>query len=798
MNLTRRLAILSPLAFFAVASAAEAQVAPRSPRIGYLYPAGGRQGTTFQVKLGGQFLDGASSVYVSGTGVQAAVVEHVKPLTPQQANKLKEQLAELQQKRAAALGGARKSGKRGTPDAAKESASPARKPAQRAAWTAEDEKLLAEIRRKLATFVRRPMNPTIAETVVIQVTVAPDAEPGQRELRLSTQLGLTNPLVFCVGQLPEFKEKGPSAGPAPFAAKKKPAVKPKAGAKGKAGIKPQPGPTETVTNITLPATVNGQILPGEVDHFRFAARKGQRLVVAASARQLIPYLADAVPGWFQATLALYDAKGNELAYDDDFRFDPDPVLFCEIPADGHYTIEIKDAIYRGREDFVYRITVGELPFVTGIFPLGGRSGEQTPVELSGWNLPVDKLTVDNTRRGPGIYPLSVRKGEWESNRVPFAVDALPQCLEKEPNDRPEHAQPLPPPAIVNGRIDRPGDCDVFRFEGRAGAQIVAEVRARRLGSPLDSFLKLTDSAGRQLAANDDYEDKGAGLVTHHADSWLSATLPADGTYYVSLSDAQHKGGPEYAYRLRIGPPQPDFEFRVVPSSINARAGATIPITVYALRRDGFAGDITLALKDPPPGFALGGAVVPAGQDQVRLTLRVPTAPQQNPYTLHLEGRATIDGREVSHPAVPAEDMMQAFAYHHLVPAREMRVAVAGRAAPKAPLVRILSQTPVKIPAGGTARVQIATPARALAGQIRLDLSDPPEGIAIKTVSPSALGTEIVLGSDAAKVKPGLRGNLIVVASGRRTGPAAKVKPAAAQRVVPLATLPAIPFEIVAP
>ncbi|MFK9339967.1 hypothetical protein ACJEKK_25535, partial [Escherichia coli] len=87
---------------------------------------------------------------------------------------------------------------------------------------------------------------------------------------------------------------------------------------------------------------------------------------------------------FQATLALCDAKGNELAYDDDFRFDPDPVLYFEVPADGQYVIEIKDALYRGRDDFVYRIAMGESPFVTGIFPLGGRAGEQTAAELTGW------------------------------------------------------------------------------------------------------------------------------------------------------------------------------------------------------------------------------------------------------------------------------------------------------------------------------------------------------------------------------------------------------------------------------
>ena len=89
-------------------------------------------------------------------------------------------------------------------------------------------------------------------------------------------------------------------------------------------------------------------------------------------------------------------------------------------------------------------------------------------------------------KAPGIYPLSVRQGDMTSNPVPFAVDTLPECLEKEPNDSLQTAQPVTLPVIVNGRIDRPGDWDVFRFEGRAGEQIVAEVLARRLESPLDS------------------------------------------------------------------------------------------------------------------------------------------------------------------------------------------------------------------------------------------------------------------------------------------------------------------------
>jgi hypothetical protein len=752
MNLSRWHAIPGLALLLMAAPAVQAQ--PFSPRLGYVYPAGGRQGTTFQVTVGGQYLANTANAYVSGAGVQAEVVEYNRPLTQKEFTDLREKLQELQQQKekdAAAL------------------------------------KEIADIRAKiLKNPPNRQGNPAIAETVTLKVTMAADAEPGPREIRLAAPVGLSNPLLFDVGQLPEFSK--------PAAKIADPQVE---RFRARFGGQPTITPAKSDTTVALPAIVNGQMMPGAADRYRFQARKGQRLVVAAGARELIPYLPDAVPGWFQATLALYDAKGRELAYDDDYRFHPDPVLYYEIPQDGDYVVEIKDAIYRGRQDFVYRIALGELPFVTSIFPLGGRAGEQTTVEVKGWNLPVASLTMDAKDKGPGVYPLSARKEEWVSNHVPFAVDTLPECLEREPNNKPESAQPVTLPVIVNGRIDRPDDWDVLRFEGHGGSQIVAEVYARRLDSPLDSVLKLTDAAGKQLAFNDDHEDKGAGLTTHQADSWLCATLPADGTYYLHLGDAQHKGGPEYAYRLRLSPPQPDFELRVVPSGINVRGGATVPLTVHALRKDGFSGEIALALKDAPRGFALSGGQVPANQDQVRLTLTVPPVSPKEPLSLSLEGRATIQGREVWRPAVPAEDMMQAFAYHHLVPAKEMKVAVSGRNMARAPL-RIVGGAPVRIPVGGTARVQVETPTPAFLDRVRLELSEPPSGIAIKNVSPSGGGAEIVLQCDAAKAKPGLRGNLIVSIFAVPAASADKGKAPGNQRRAPMGSLPAIPFEIVTP
>ena len=78
------------------------QAQPVGPRIGYIYPAGGQQGATFQVVVAGQYLGGVSGAFVSGAGVQAKVIEHIEPLTVEQGLLLKDKLTALQEKKAAA------------------------------------------------------------------------------------------------------------------------------------------------------------------------------------------------------------------------------------------------------------------------------------------------------------------------------------------------------------------------------------------------------------------------------------------------------------------------------------------------------------------------------------------------------------------------------------------------------------------------------------------------------------------------------------------------------------------------
>jgi hypothetical protein len=322
---------------------------------------------------------------------------------------------------------------------------------------------------------------------------------------------------------------------------------------------------------------------------------------------------------------------------------------------------------------------------------------------------------------------------------------------------------------------------------------VAEVVARRLGSPLDSMLKVTDGAGKLLAISDDFEDRCAGLITHQADSYVRFKVPADGTYYVHLGDAQEKGGSDYAFRLRVSAPRPDFELRVTPSNLNVRGGASVPLTVHAIRRDGFAGEIVLSLKDAPAGFALAGGKIPAGQDVVKLTLKAPAGMSDEPVALHVEGTAKMKDQVVTRAALPAEEMQQAFSYRHLVPAENLLVDVLARQVQRNE-IKLLSETPVKLTPGVDCRFLVGLPLNMPAGKLSLELTDPPEGVALRSVTPTRGGTEMLLTCDAAKAKAGAKGNLIVTIMLERQPPAgaAGARPG---RMIPVGTLPAIPFEV---
>jgi len=795
----------------------------REPKIGYLYPGGGQQGTVIQITAGGQYLNGATDVYISGRGVHASVVKYIRPLRnlqKEQRQLIQTRLKEVRDMRLAELPGSggrpgrqQKASTRKTVD--KPGPSEKEKDAKTEEVKMPDYPLLYDLENKslrelahissVLFFPRNKlqMNRQLAEMVLIEITIDPDAQPGGRELRLVTKTGLTNPMVFQVGLLPEVRELEPNNRQA---YPELPGLRRVAGRV--EGVPPSnrgqdargTDALDTAEPLDLPVLLNGQIMPGDVDRFRFRARKGQQLVIEAQARSLVPYLADAVPGWFQAVLALYDAGGKEVAFADDYRFNPDPVLFYKIPENGEYELEIRDSIYRGREDFVYRIAVSEQPFITQMFPLGGRAGVETVASIDGWNLPGTELPLDTRRGGNNIRKTAYYNQKCLSNSVTYAVDTLPECNETESNNTPEESQLIELPKIINGRIAESGDVDMFRFDGRAGDKIVAEVYGRRLNSPLDSLLRLTDSSGNVLELNDDHVLKDSylhrdvmGLITHHADSYLLAELPKDGNYYVQLTDTQHHGGGAYGYRLRIAPAQGDFALRVTPSSIGLRAGGTAAIWVHALRKDGFDGEIEVVLKDAPAGFELCGGRIPAGRNRVRVTLTVPVKAPAEPVAIQLEGRASSGGHTINRLAVAADDVMQAYLYRHLVPAQDFLVLIQ-KSRWGVPPVELAGNSPVRIPAGGSAKVRLKTAKRANFKGVQLQLNEPPEGLTMHdvTIVPNGLSFQLKAGKDAVHISD----NLIIEAFRESVVKKKDGKPTTQKRRYSMGFFPAIPIEIV--
>ena len=224
--------------------------------------------------------------------------------------------------------------------------------------------------------------------------------------------------------------------------------------------------------------------------------------------------------------------------------------------------------------------------------------------------------------------------------MPFIIGNLKDVLEVEPNNNTKEAQPIVQPLVVNGRIQTVGDVDLFSFQGKQDDSISISVMARRLNSPLDSVIELIGPGIDPPVRNDDYMNKGtahlhlgAGLITHHADSYLLHSIPSNGTYYVKISDAQSKGGDDHAYRLRIGPANPDFLLRMEPSGLHIAPGGTVAFTVRAVRSDGFDEEIHLKSENLPPGFKMSKATIPSGSDATRFTITAPkeilqqTAPQ---------------------------------------------------------------------------------------------------------------------------------------------------------------------------
>ena len=141
------------------------------------------------------------------------------------------------------------------------------------------------------------------------------------------------------------------------------------------------------------------------------------------------------------------------------------------------------------------------------------------------------------------------------------------------------------------------------------------------------------------------------------DSRLRFTAPADGEYIVRLRDVRGLKGDDYAYRLTVRPPSPDFKLSVRPRNPNVPVGGRIPVTVTALRLDDFDGPIQVAIENLPAGLSATKGVIEPGQVNATLLLSADqNARLETAVPLQVSGKAQAGARQIAHWANPEDKL----------------------------------------------------------------------------------------------------------------------------------------------
>jgi hypothetical protein len=179
------------------------------------------------------------------------------------------------------------------------------------------------------------------------------------------------------------------------------------------------------------------------------------------------------------------------------------------------------------------------------------------------------------------------------------------------------------------------------------------------------------------------DDGGPG---YGRDSLLHFTAPADAEYIVRIRDVQGLGGENFGYRLTVRRPRGDFRLSVNPRNPNVPAGGSIPLTVTAMRLEGFNEPIEVELANLPAGLHATRGVIKPGQIATTLVLSAdPDAAIAAASPLRVTGK----GGTIERTANP-EDRMK-------------RIALM----PQPDLVMKTDTREVTVEAGGTAEIAVA-------------------------------------------------------------------------------------------
>lgn len=414
--------------------------------------------------------------------------------------------------------------------------------------------------------------------VKAKLKIAANCPLGEHALRVRAATGVSELRTFYVGALPIVEEKEPNS---EFG-------------------QPQP--------IELNVTVHGTIGNEDVDYYAVTLKKGQRLSAEIEAMRLGSAL-------FDPYLAILDSKRFELTADDDTPLArQDAAVSIVAPEDGVYVVQVRESAY-GSGSY-YRLHVGTFPRPTAVYPPGGKLGEEIEVRFlgdAGGELVQRVKLPEAPQEDFGL--LAQDAGGLAPSANVFRLSPHGNVLEQEPNDTLAEATPGELPLNFNGRIERPGDVDHFRFKAVKGQVYDIHCFARRIRSPLDPVMVLQRASdGGGVASNDDAVGP---------DSYFRWQAPDDNEYVLRVTDHLGRGGEDFVYRIEFLPVEATLALSLPKIGQYSQIRQTIVVprgnryaTLVNCARNNFGGELTLEAADLPPGVRMVAEPVPANLSAV--------------------------------------------------------------------------------------------------------------------------------------------------------------------------------------
>lgn len=492
------------------------------------------------------------------------------------------------------------------------------------------------------------------------VKVAADVPPGIYEVRAGGKYGLSNPRRFVVGKLEEVLEKEDNNTP------------------------------QQTQIVASPVVLNGLCEASQVDFFWVDAQAGKSLVFDGFYERL-----DARG---DLALALFTEEGSLIARSM-HTTGRDPAILFTPPTTAFYLLRVYEVSYNNLPNAVptpYRVEISSRPWIELIDPPIAQRGQTSAFTIYGRNLgpgttkatlagqELEKLTVniavpEQNAISPDLPfdPLAAGldwylyrhdvKGEL-SNPVRIALANSALTAEKEPNED-AAPQQVTLPCEILGRFNRPNDLDWYSFEAKQGDVVWIEIDAQRLSQPVDPLLVVQQVIEREneeprfqeLTTQDDIPSPLPQMMqrmTSQDASWL-LKVSQDGTYRVMVRDQFSAAGTGLppCYRLRMGPPRPDFRLLAFPGledfsnglqqqpgprSCAIPSGGAEEILIIALRRDGFDGQIEILPTEQPSGISAQAITIGPGENNGAFIVRASAGTKlDNASNLKLEGRAKI-------------------------------------------------------------------------------------------------------------------------------------------------------------